>query len=119
MGEDWLHQLAMGRIGAVVAAERRFSLLKNEVYLMYALFVAGILIYNYVNVYFSYVLTIIAIIVPGALGWPVLSELHVSTTEKEIPAIICIPIAYSFDSVWRRYIQPRETLYSRRARAMT
>ena len=87
----------MGRIGAVVAAERRFSLLTNEILVMYALVVAGILIYQFENTYFSYALSIIAIIVPGALGWPALSELHASTNEKETPSIISIPMAYTID----------------------
>ncbi len=97
MGENWLQQLAVGRIGAVVAAERRFSLLTKEILVMYALVVAGILIYQFENTYFSYALAIIAIIVPGALGWPALSELHASTTEKETPSIICFPMAYTID----------------------
>ncbi|MGA8856785.1 MAG: hypothetical protein WB643_06405 [Candidatus Bathyarchaeia archaeon] len=97
-GDNWLQQLSMGRVDSLAAAERSFLLVRNEVLIMYALIVSGILIYSYANIYFNYALTIIAIVVPGALAWPTLKGLYGSLAEKdEGVRVICIPMGYDFD----------------------
>ena len=99
LGDDWLQHLSMGRADALAAAERSFLLVRNEVLIMYALIASGILVYYYANIYFPYVLTIIAIVVPGALAWPTLKELYGPLAEKgEGVRLICVPMEYIFES---------------------
>lgn len=98
LGDNWLEQLSMGHVDALAAAERSFLLVRNEVLIMYALIVLGILIYFYANIYFNYALAIIAIVVPGALAWPTLKERYGQVAENdERIRVICIPIEYDFE----------------------